>query len=94
MVVCGKVEDLLDSYRAVMKEFKVLPGRGRVKANFNFYIMYERLAELCKPIVKVGFFQKVMAKFSNLSNCHSCEPKIVPALLIPINNISKILAIL
>ena len=35
MVVCGTAEDLLASYRAVMKEFKVLPGRGRVKANFN-----------------------------------------------------------
>ena len=45
-------------------------------------------------IVKVGFFQKVMAKFSNLSNCHSCEPKIVPALLIPVNDNNKILAIL
>ena len=47
-----------------------------------------------KPRVKVGFSQKVMAKFSNLSNCHSCEPKIVPALLIPVNNNNKILAIL
>ena len=36
--------------------------------------------------VKVGFSQKVMAKFSNLSDCHSCEPKIVPALLIPVNS--------
>ena len=44
--------------------------------------------------VKVGFSQKVMAKFSNLSNCHSCEPKIVPALLIPVNDNNKILAIL
>ena len=35
MVVCGNAEDLLASYRAVMKEFKVLPGRGRVKANFK-----------------------------------------------------------
>ena len=44
--------------------------------------------------VKVGFSQKVMAKFSNLSNCHSCEPKIVPAHLIPVNDNNKILAIL
>ena len=44
--------------------------------------------------VKVGFSQKVMVKFSYLSNCHSCEPKIVPALLIPVNDINKILAIL
>ena len=43
--------------------------------------------------VKVGFSQKVMGKFSNLSNCHSCEPKIVPSLLIPVNDINKILAI-
>ena len=43
--------------------------------------------------VKVGFFQKVMAKFSNLSHHHSCEPKIVPALLIPVNDNNKILAI-
>ena len=35
MVVCGKVEDLLDSYRAVMKEFNIVEGRGRVKANFS-----------------------------------------------------------
>ena len=45
-------------------------------------------------LVKVGFSQKVMVKFSNLSNCHSCEPKIVPALLIPVNNNDKLLAVL
>ena len=28
-------------------------------------------------VVKVGFFQKVMKKFSNLSNQHASEPKIV-----------------
>ena len=44
-------------------------------------------------MIKVGFSQKVMAKFSNLSNCHSCEPKTVPALLIPVNDNNKILAI-
>ena len=44
-----------------------------------------------KKIIKVGFFQKVMAKFSNLSKCHSCEPKIVPELLFPVNIINKIL---
>ena len=27
-------------------------------------------------MVKGRFFQKVMAKFSDLSKCHSCEPKI------------------
>ena len=36
----------------------------------------------------------MMAKFSNLSDCHSCEPEIVPALLIPLNDNNKILAIL
>ena len=45
-------------------------------------------------VVKVGFSQKVMAKFFILSNCHSCEPKIVPALLIPVKDNNKILAIL
>ena len=34
--------------------------------------------------LKVGFFQKVLAKFSNLSKCHTCEPKIVQELLIPL----------
>ena len=43
--------------------------------------------------LKVGLLQKVMAKFSNLSNSHSCEPKIIPALLIPVNDNNKILAI-
>ena len=40
------------------------------------------------------FFQKVLAKFSNFSKCHSCEPKIVPELLIPVNDNNKILIIL
>ena len=44
--------------------------------------------------LKVGFSQKVMAKFSNFSNCHSCEPKIVPILLIPVHDNNIILAIL
>ena len=43
---------------------------------------------------KGSFFQKVMANFSNLSNCYSCEPKIVPALLIPVNDNNKMQAIL
>ena len=43
--------------------------------------------------VKVVFFQKVLAKFSNFSKCHSCEPKIVPELLIPVNDNNKILVI-
>ena len=40
-------------------------------------------------IVKVGFHQKVMAKFSNLSNRHACEPKIVPELLFPVHVINR-----
>ena len=43
--------------------------------------------------LKVGFFQKVMAKFSNLSKWHSCEPKIVPELLFLVHGINKILVI-
>ena len=44
-------------------------------------------------VIKVGFIQKVLAKFSNLSECNSCEPKIVPELLFLILNINfKILA--
>ena len=39
--------------------------------------------------LKVGFFQKVMAKFSNLSNRHACEPKIVSELLFPVNVINN-----
>jgi hypothetical protein len=45
-------------------------------------------------LVTVDFFQKVLAKFSNFSKCHSCEPKIVPELLIPVNDNYKILVIL
>ena len=44
-------------------------------------------------LVKVVFFQKVMAKIFNLSKCHSCEPKFVLELLIPFRFISKILVI-
>ena len=51
-------------------------------------------SKTCAYHVKVGFFQKVLAKFSNFSKCHSCEPKIVPELLIPVNNNNKILVIL
>ena len=35
-----------------------------------------------------------MAKFSNFSKCHSCELKIVPELLIPVNDNNRILVIL
>ena len=35
MVMCGNAEDLLDVYHAVMKEFNVVEGRGRVKMNFR-----------------------------------------------------------
>ena len=44
--------------------------------------------------IKVGFFQKVLAKFSNFSKCHSREPKIVPELLIHVNDNIEILVIL
>ena len=46
-----------------------------------------------RPFIKVGFFQKVTAKFSNLSKWHSCEPKIVLELLFPVHVINKILVI-
>ena len=51
-----------------------------------------KIEKVLSPIVKVGFFQKVF--FSNLSKFHSCEPKIVPELLIPVNDNNKILVIL
>ena len=35
MVMCGNAEDLLDVYHAVMKEFNIVEGRGRVKMNFR-----------------------------------------------------------
>ena len=35
MVLCGRVEDLLDAYHAVMRAFNVVQGRGRVKMNFS-----------------------------------------------------------
>ena len=58
--------------------------------NSLFYKLYFFLIKKCKELrVKVGFFQKVMAKFSNLSYCHSCEPKIVPELLFPVHVIIK-----
>ena len=44
--------------------------------------------------LKVGFLQKVMAKFSNLSNRHACEPKIVPEHLFPVSAINKLQVIL
>ena len=42
-------------------------------------------------VVKVGSFQKVMVKFSSLSNKHACEPKIVPELFFPVHAVIKIL---
>ena len=32
-------------------------------------------------------------KFSNLSNRHACEPKIVPEVLFPVRNVIKILVL-
>ena len=49
--------------------------------------------EETKQCVKEGFFQKVMAKSSNLSNRHSCEPKIVSYLLYPVHVGDKILVL-
>ena len=45
-------------------------------------------------MLKVGFLQKVMAKVSNLSNRHACEPKIVPEHLFPVCVINKLQVIL
>ena len=53
-----------------------------------------KIEKVLSPIVKEGLFQKVLAKFSNLSKFHSCEPKIVPELLIPVNDNNKLLVIL
>ena len=50
--------------------------------------LYIKLGILCKG----RFFQKVMAKFSNLSNRHACEPKIVSELLFPVKVINTIWA--
>ena len=36
----------------------------------------------------------MLAKFSNSSKCHSCEPKIVPELLIPVTDNNELLVIL
>ena len=47
--------------------------------------MFDELNE-----IKVGFCQKVMAKFSNLSNRHTCEPKIVPEQLFPVHVVNRI----
>ena len=50
----------------------------------SYTYIENKLAVSCQ-FLKVCFFQKVMAKFSNLSNRHACEPKIVPELLFPVN---------
>ena len=51
------------------------------------------VARILGYFLKVGFFQKVLAKFSNFSKCHSCEPKIVSEHLFPVNIINKILVL-
>ena len=43
--------------------------------------------------LKVGFIQKVMAKFSNLSNRHACEPKIVSDFIFPVNYVNIFMGI-
>ena len=50
---------------------------------------HSKLCNFCPFLLKVGFLQKVMAKFSNLSNRHACEPKIVPEHLFPVSVINK-----
>ena len=42
-------------------------------------------SRLIQKHIKVGFFQKVMAKSSNLSNRHACEPNIVLEPLFPVH---------
>ena len=49
------------------------------------FIVARAIRSVRERPLKVGFFQKVMAKFSNLSNRHACEPKIVSELLFPVN---------
>ena len=49
---------------------------------------HKSLTPNIKCEVKVGFFQKMKAKFFNLSNGHACEPKIVFELLFPVNVIN------
>ena len=54
-------------------------------------LLIELQAHFCiewNSLVKVGFFQKMMAKYSNLWNRHACEPKIVSELLFPVNVIN------
>ena len=58
---------------------------------FNDFTCFFSFSSIALNLIKVGFFQKVMAKFSNLSNRHACEPKIVPELLFPVHVINKIL---
>ena len=50
----------------------------------------EKSETLTETYVKVGFLQKVMAKFSNLSNRHACEPKIVLEYLFPVSVINEL----
>ena len=46
---------------------------------------HKSLTPNIKCEVKVGFFQKMKTKFSNLSNRHASEPKIVSELLFPVS---------
>ena len=59
---------------------------------FNFCQIYKKksISHEIWNTLKVGFFEKVMAKFSNLSNRHTCEPKIVSELLFPVNIVTTI----
>ena len=58
--------------------------------SFRYLVFIKTFRSVCKG----SFFQKVMTKFSQLSKCHSCEPKIVPEFLIPVNDNNKISVIL
>ena len=50
------------------------------------------LTQLRYGFLKVGFFQKVTAEYSNLSNRHACEPKIVSELLFPVSVVDTLMA--
>ena len=54
----------------------------------EYYILI--VYPVINDFIKVGFCQKVMAKFSNLSNRHTCEPKIVPEQLFPVHVVNRI----
>ena len=70
--------------------FQLCAG-GTTSRNWNIKVKFLYVE---KEVNKGTFFQKVMAKFTNLSNQHTCEPKIVSELLFPVIVINKIRATL